>query len=74
MNVRKIAILAILTAVAYGATSLAQLLALHFMPPFIRHSGAILLSPKNAIVCDVFCRCFLMSVTTGGQDLFGQFP
>lgn len=72
MNVKKIAILAILTAVAYGATSLAQLLALHFMPVFLFVIlGAILLSPKNAIVYSVFLSLLLMSVTTGGQDLFG---
>ncbi len=71
-DVKKIAILSILTAVAYGTTTLTQLIALHLLPFFLFVIlGAVLLSPKNAIVYSVFLSMLLMSVTTGGQDMFG---
>ncbi|WP_079547680.1 HD family phosphohydrolase [Christensenella massiliensis] len=70
-DTKKIAILAILTAAAYGVTSIAQLVAIHFVPVFLFVIlGAVLLSPKNAIVYSVFLSLLLMSVTTGGQNLF----
>lgn len=73
MDVKKIAILAILTAAAYGATTVAQMLAIHLLPVFLFVIlGAVLLSPKNAIVYSVFLSLLLMSVTTGGQSLLSN--
>ncbi len=73
MNTKKIAILAILTAVAYGATTLAQLVAIHIFPIFLFVIlGAVLLSPKNALIYSVFLSLLLISVTTGGQELFSE--
>lgn len=71
LDTKKIAILAILTAAAYGITSIAQLVAIHLLPVFLFVIlGAVLLSPKNAIVYSVFLSLLLMSVTTGGQSMF----
>ncbi|WP_066688786.1 HD family phosphohydrolase [Christensenella intestinihominis] len=71
LDTKKIAILAILTAAAYGITSVSQLVAIHLLPVFLFVIlGAVLLSPKNAIVYSVFLSLLLMSVTTGGQNLF----
>jgi len=71
LDTKKIAILAILTAAAYGITSIAQLVAIHLLPVFLFVIlGAVLLSPKNAIVYSVFLSLLLMSVTTGGQNMF----
>ena len=71
LDTKKIAILAILTAAAYGITSIAQIVAIHLLPVFLFVIlGAVLLSPKNAIVYSVFLSLLLMSVTTGGQNLF----
>ena len=73
MNTKKIAILAILTAVAYGATTLAQLVAIHVFPIFLFVIlGAVLLSPKNALIYSVFLSLLLVSVTTGGQEMFSE--
>ncbi|MEA4852833.1 MAG: HDIG domain-containing protein [Christensenella sp.] len=72
-DTKKIAILAILTAAAYGVTALTQLVAIHVFPIFLFVIlGAILLSPKNAIIYSVFLSLLLMSVTTGGQELFSE--
>ncbi|MEA5002397.1 MAG: HDIG domain-containing protein [Christensenella sp.] len=73
MNTKKIAILAILTAAAYGATALAQLVAIHIFPIFLFVIlGAVLLSPKNALLYSVFLSLLLVSVTTGGQEMFSE--
>ena len=70
LDTKKIAILAILTAAAYGFTTVAQMIAIHLLPIFLFVIlGAVLLSPKNAIVYSVFLSLLLMSVTTGGQSL-----
>lgn len=66
MDTKKVAILAILTAAAYGVTAIAQLVAVHIYPVFLFVIlGAVLLSPKNAIVYSVFLSALLMSVTSG---------
>ncbi|MEF9864389.1 MAG: HDIG domain-containing protein, partial [Christensenellaceae bacterium] len=68
--IKKIAILAILTAIAYLVTALAQIVAVHIYPIILFVIlGAVLLSPKNALVYSVFLSLLLMSVTTNGQDL-----
>ncbi|BDF58536.1 HD family phosphohydrolase [Christensenellaceae bacterium] len=73
MNTKKIAILAILTAVAYGVATLTQLVAIHIFPVFLFVIlGAVLLSPKNALIYSVFLSLLLVSVTTGGQDMFSE--
>lgn len=72
-DIKKVAILAILTAAAYGFTAIAQLVAVHIYPIFLFVIlGAVLLSPKNALVYSVFLSLLLTSVTTGGQDLFSS--
>lgn len=73
MNIKKIAILAILTAIAYLVTALAQIVAVHIYPIILFVIlGAVLLSPKNALVYSVFLSLLLMSVTTNGQDLISS--
>ncbi len=72
MNTKKIAILSILTALAYIVTAIAQLIAVHIYPIFLFVIlGAVLLSPKNALVYSVFLSLLLASVTTNGQELVG---
>ncbi|MEG2624816.1 MAG: HDIG domain-containing protein [Christensenella sp.] len=71
LDTKKIAILSILTATAYIVTIFTQILAIHLLPVFLFVIlGAVLLSPKNAIVYSMFLSLLLMSVTTGGQSLF----
>lgn len=71
MNVKKVAVISILTAAAYGFTAIAQLVALHIYPIFLFVILAgVLISPKNAMVYGVFLSTLLMSITTGGQELF----
>ena len=62
-----------LTAVAYGVATLTQLVAIHIFPVFLFVIlGAVLLSPKNALIYSVFLSLLLVSVTTGGQDMFSE--
>jgi len=71
VDTKKVAILSILTAAAFGVTAVAQLVAMHIYPVFLFVIlGAVLLSPKNAIVYSVFLSTLLMSVTSGPQELF----
>ncbi|HBU11682.1 MAG TPA: hypothetical protein DEB31_02805 [Clostridiales bacterium] len=70
---KKVAILCILTALAYVTTALAQMLALHLYPIFLFVIlGAVLLSPKNALIYSVFLSLLLMSVTTNGHELLSH--
>ncbi len=72
-DTKKVAILSILTAVAYVTTAVAQLVSVHVYPIILFVIlGAVLLSPKNAMVYSVFLSLLLMSVTTNGQDLMSR--
>jgi len=72
-DTKKVAILSILTAVAYVVTAVAQLIAIHIYPIILFVIlGAVLLSPKNAMVYSVFLSLLLMSVTTNGQELVSR--
>ncbi len=72
-DTKKVAILCILTALAYLLTTFAQLLSVNILPMFLFVIlGAVLLSPKNAIVYGVFLSLLMMSVTSSGQELLSR--
>lgn len=72
-DMKKVAILCILTALAYVITSFAQILSINIYPIFLFVIlGAVLLSPKNAIVYGVFLSLLMMSVTSSGQELISR--
>ncbi|MGI6153705.1 MAG: HD family phosphohydrolase [Christensenellaceae bacterium] len=69
-DIKKVAILCILTTAAYALTAISQLVAIHIYPIILFVIlGSVLLSPKNAMVYSVFLSLLLMSVTTGTQAL-----
>ncbi len=70
---KKVAILCILTVVAYASTALMQILSTNIYPIILfAILGAILLSPKNAIIYSIFLSLLLVSVTVGGHDIFSS--
>jgi putative nucleotidyltransferase with HDIG domain len=72
-DTRKAAILCILTVVSYVVTVIAQLININIDPIFLFVIlGAILLSPKNAIVYGVFLSLLLVSVTTAQQEFISR--
>jgi len=72
-DTKKVAILSILTALSYIITAVAQLIAMHIYPIILFVIlGAVLLSPKNALVYGVFLSLLLASVTTNGQELISR--
>lgn len=72
-DTKKVAILCILTALSYVTTALAQLISIHIFPIILFVIlGAVLLSPKNALVYSVFLSLLLTSVTTNGHDFFSR--
>ncbi len=69
-NTKKIGILSILTAMAYITTAIGQLISPSLFPIILFVIlGAVLLSPKNALVYSVFLSLLCMSVTTSRHEL-----
>ncbi len=70
-DTKKIAIIAILTALAYVSTVITQIVTPYAYPTFLFIIlGAVLLSPKNALIYSVFLS-FLICITLGEGDLIG---